>query len=194
MGDLLSSDQKTKQAAWDALIAVGPPAIPALKEALNDIRTLNSAVFILARIGKEALPVLLEGLTNGAALTRKEIAGTGVMQMNTLLPYEEEIAPVLAECMRDEETMVRLGAVNALQSYYKRPDVVMPGLMDSFADTNATVRGSAVTVIRNFGTNAVPRISDLVRSARNDPDDFVRMRAAESLRMISAERADKEGL
>ena len=194
MDDLRAGDFKIKEIARDALIAIGPPAIPALREALTDFRTLNWAAFALANIGKEALPVLLESLTNGPVLTRKEIAGTGVMQANALLPFVEEIAPVLAECMRDEEATVRLGAVNALQSYWKRPNIVMPRLMDCLTDTNAGVRGSAVTVIQKFGRDADPAISILVQLARQDADAYVRTRAAESLRMLAPHRADAEGL
>lgn len=194
MEDLKAGDSKTKGIARDALIAIGPPAIPALREALNDSRTLNWAAFALANIGKEALPVLLKSLTNGSALTRKEIAGAGVMQANALLPFEEEIAPVLAECMRDKEATVRLGAVNALQSYWKRPNVVMPSLMDCLTDTNVGVRGSAVTVIQKFGRDAAPAISVLVQLAKQDADAYVRTRAAESLRMLAPQRADAEGL
>jgi HEAT repeat protein len=192
--DLKSSDPKSKQTAWDALIAMGPAAVPALKEALNDIRILNSAAFILANIGKEGLPVLLESLTNGASLTRKEVAGAGVMQVGALLPFESEIAPVLARCMHDSEAIVRGGAVNALQSYWKQREVVIPPLLDCLRDSNANVRGSAVTVIRKFRQVPESALSDLVRLARNDPDDFIRTRAAESLRVISPERTTKEGL
>ena len=126
--DLKLSDQKSKQTARDALIAMGPAAVPALKEALNDIRTLNSAAFILANIGKEGLPVLLESLTNGASLTRKEVAGAGVMQVSALLPFEREIAPVIARCMHDPEAIVRGGAVNAVQSYWKKMNSLLSNL------------------------------------------------------------------
>jgi RNA polymerase sigma factor (sigma-70 family) len=192
--DLRSGNAKLKQTAWDTLIAIGPPAIPALKQALEDIRTVNSAAFILALIGKESLPVLLEYLTNGPLLTRREIAGAGVMQVASLLPYEDEIIPALIVCMRHEDATVRGGAINAFQSYSKRPDLVLPPLIECLTDSNANVRGSAVTVIRKFGSDAKPAVTDLVWLAKQDPDSFVRTRAAESLRFISPERADKEGL
>ena len=116
------------------------------------------------------------------------------MQKPALLPYEEEIVPYLVDCMRQVDSTVRLGAVNALQSYFKRPDLVLAPLMDCLIDINANVRGSAVTVIIKFGPVAAPAISNLVWLARQDADSYVRTRAAESLRVISPERADKEGL
>ena len=193
IADLRSGDSKLKQTAWDTLISIGPPAIPALEGALGDIRTVNSAAFILAMIGKEALPVLLNSLTNGPILARKEIAGAGVMQVNALLPYEDDIVPALLVCMRDDDATVRGGAVNAFQSYFKRPDLAVPPLLECLNDTNANVRGSAVTVIRQFRTGAAPAVSNLVWLARQDEDSHVRTRAAESLRVISPERAEQEG-
>lgn len=192
--DLETGDYKTKSAARDALVAIGPDAVPALREALNDNRSLNSAAFALASIGKEALPVLLDALTNGPLQTRKEIAGAGVMQVHALLPYEAEIVPVLVQCMRHEDGTVRAGAVNALQSFWKQPDIVMPALMDCLTDTNAGVRGAAVTVIREFGRDAEPALSVLVRLAKEDADSYVKTRAAESLRVLAPQRADQEGL
>jgi len=192
--DLKDGDFKTKETARDALIAIGPPAIPALAKVLDDFRAMNWAAFALAGIGKDALPVLLDALANGPLLTRQEIASAGVMQTHALLPYEDEIVPVLIECMRNEDAGVRGGAVNALQSYWKRPDIVMPSLMDCLTDSNTGVRGSAVTVIRKFGHDAEPAVPILVRLATKDPDAYVRTRAAESLRMVAPRRADQEGL
>ncbi|HMJ90249.1 MAG TPA: HEAT repeat domain-containing protein [Candidatus Acidoferrum sp.] len=189
-----TGDYKTKGVARDALVAIGPDAIPALREALNDSRSLNWAAFALASIGKEGLPVLLDALTNGPLAIRQEIAGAGVMQVSALLPYEKEILPVLVECMRNENRMVRAGAVNALQSFWKQPEIVMPTLMDCLTDTNAGVRGSAVTVIRKFGRDADPALSVLVRIAKEDADSYVKTRAAESLRVLAPQRADQEGL
>ena len=61
-------------------------------------------------------------------------------------------------------------------------------------DDEVMVRDNAATVLRYFGKAAKSAIPELVRAAREDKDLHVRTRAAESLRMISPERADGEGL
>lgn len=192
--DLKGGDEKARVAAQLKLIAMGSPAVPALADALNDPRSLNRAAFALGAIGKDSLPVLLEALTNGPMAISREIAGAGVMQSSPLLPFEGEIVPSLVVCMSHTNSTVRLGAVNALQSYWKHPDLVMEALIKCLSDPDANVRASASTVIEKFGRNAGSAIPILVSLAKEDQDSLTRTRAAESLRAIAPLRAKEEGL
>ncbi len=187
-------DENAKAAAQSTLVAIGSPAVPALAEALNDLRSLNRAAFALGEIGGEALPVLLDGLTNGTLIVRKEIAGAGVMQSEALRRFEAEIVPALVQCMGDTNSTIRLGAVNALQSYWKHPYLVMESLVKCLSDPDPSVRASASTVVEKFGQNAGSAIPFLVRLAKEDEDSLTRTRAAESLRAIAPERAKEEGI
>jgi len=188
--DLKTGDSKAKATAMDALGAIGSPAIPALAELLGDTQAVNAATFALVRISKEALPVLLDTLTNGATRARVEVAGA----MSMFGPDAVEAVPALVECLRHEDAGVRGNAIASLQGIPKRPDIAVPALMACLNDSEVGVRDNAATVIGKFGQNAEPAVSDLVRLARSDTDSHVRTRAAESLRLISPERADREGL
>ena len=188
--DLKTGDFKTKAAAQDALVTIGSQAIPALAELLSDTQAANAAACALARIGKNALPVLLDALTNGTTLARVEAAGV----MAWFGPDTEEAVPALVECLRHEDAGVRGNAIASLQAIPKRPDIAVPALTACLTDGDAGVRGNAATVIRKFGHDAEPAVSNLVRLARHDTDSHVRTRAAESLRLIAPERADREGL
>jgi len=188
--DLKRGDSKTKAAAQDALVAIGSQAIPALAELLSDTQAANAAAFALARIGKDALPMLLDALTNGTTLARGEVAGVmGWFHRDT-----EQIVPALVECMRHEEAGVVGNAIASLPSIPTRPDIVVPALIDCFTNSNWGVRENAAGAIRKFGHDAQPAISNLVWLARHDVHSGVRGRAAESLRVISPEHADREGL
>lgn len=96
--------------------------------------------------------------------------------------------------MQTEDASIQRVAVNALQVYWKRHDLVMPTLLNCLTDPDTRVRGSAVTVIEKFGRSADSAVPVLIRLAREDADDHVRMRAAESLRVIAPERTGREGL
>jgi len=187
---LKTGDSKAKRAAQDALIAIGSQAIPALAELLNDTQAANAAAFALARFGREALPVLLDALTNGTTLARVEVAGV----MSSFGPDTEEAVPALVECLHHDDAAVRGNAIASLQAIPRRPDIAVPALTACLTDADAGVRGNAATVIRKFGNDAAPAISILLRLARSDTDSHVRTRAAESLRFIAPERADREGL
>jgi hypothetical protein len=187
--DLKTGDSKTKAAAQDAMVAIGPQVIPALAELLSDPQAANAAAFALARVGKEALPVLLDALTNGTTLARLEVAGV----MSWFGPDAVEAVPALVECLRHEDAGVRGNAIASLQAIPKRPDLAVPALTVCLTDADAGVRGNAATVIGKFGHDAEQAVSNLVRLAGSDMDSHVRTRAAESLRLIAPERAEREG-
>jgi HEAT repeat protein len=157
---------------------------------LNDIQAANAAAGALASIGKDALPALLDALTNGTSFARLEVAGV----MASFGPDTEEAVPALVECLRHEDAGVRGNAIASLQAIPKRPDLAVPALTACLTDADVGVRGNAATVIRKFGHDAEPAVSNLVHLARDDTDSFVRTRATESLRLIAPERAEKEGL
>jgi len=191
--DLSSTDQSVRQTAHDAFTAMGAdasPAIPSLAALLQSSRVPNAAAWALAHIGPNALPTLINALTNGNTAARLEATGV----IGVLRDAAEEAVPAIVENLRHEDRFVRANAVAALQSIPKHPEVAVPALVACLTDDEVMVRDNAATVLRSFGKAAESAIPELVRAAREDNDSHVRTSAVESLRTISPERADAEGL
>ena len=193
VADFYSTEPGARQAAFDAFRAMGADAslaIPSLVEFLYSSPIPNAAAWALVHIGTNSLSVLTEALTNGNATTRMEVAGA----IGFLRDGAESAVPALAECLRHEHAGVRGNAIASLQAIPRRPDIVVPALAICLRDTDDGVRCNAVTTIRNFGRDAEIAVPALVDLARHDSDSTIRSRAADSLRAISPERADSEGL
>jgi HEAT repeat protein len=195
--DLESTNAKVVQAARRALADLGPeaaPAIPQLAQMLKEGRNCNSAAYTLANIGTNALPVLIDALTNGNRIARLEAAGAiGTPRFGEA---GEAAVPALVECMRDDDPGVRGNAIAALQAIPKRPDIAVPALIAALADPDASVRGGADTVLRKYAqVEADATIPMLVQAAQHDQNPVsIRFRAAEIVRAIAPERAKAEGL
>jgi HEAT repeat protein len=192
--DLESTNAQVVQAARQALAELGPeaaPAIPQLARMLNDGRTCNSAAWALVKIGTNALPALVDALTNGNRYARLEVAGA----ISWFREDAEGAVPGLVECMKDEDPGARGNAIAALQAIPKRPDIAVPALIAALADPDLNVRDNAVTVLRKYGqVQAEVTIPMLVQAAGQDENPLIRFRAAEVLRAVAPERAKAEGL
>jgi hypothetical protein len=191
--DLDSTNAEIVQAARKALADLGPaaaPAIPQLAQMLKEGRNCNAAAYTLASIGTNALPVLIDALTNGNPVARLEAAGA----MGGLGEAAEAAVPALVECMHDENSGVRGNAIAALQSIPKRPDVAVPALIAALADPDA--HDNADTVLRKYAqVEAETTISLLIQASKEEQNPVsVRFRAAEIVRAVAPERAKAEGL
>ncbi len=100
-------DSSTKVAAADALAALGPaalPAAPVLIAQLDHVQpwVREAAAGALAAMGKAALPVLIDTFRNNAAV-RIRVA----FLLGTMGSEAKEVAPVLAEAMKQETPVNR---------------------------------------------------------------------------------------
>ncbi len=193
--DLKSTNAEVVYAARKALEDLGPdaaPAIPQLAQMLGDGPTCNSAAWALVKIGTNALPVLIEALTNGNKYSRLEVAGA----ISSLRDAAAEAVPALVQCIGDEDSGVRGNAIASLQAIPRRPDLAVPALIAALADPEATVHENAQTVLREYARVAADAtISALVQAARQEQNPVsIRFRAAEIVRAIAPERAQAEGL
>jgi RNA polymerase sigma factor (sigma-70 family) len=193
VAELISTNQPLREAAHEAFKAMGDsaaPAIPALATVLHSSRNQNAAAWALVFVGTDSLPTLIDALTDGSPVARMEVAGA----IGSMRDRAEAAVPALVECMRHPYWAARCNAINSLQSIAKQPDLVVPAVTVCLTDTNTNVRVSAATLLRYFGNAAGSAVPALAQVAREDADALVRTRAAESLREISPERANTEGL
>ncbi|HEY5914907.1 MAG TPA: HEAT repeat domain-containing protein [Verrucomicrobiae bacterium] len=195
--DLESPNAEVVQAARKALADLGPdaaPAIPQLAQMLKEGRNCNSAAYTLANIGTNALPVLIDALTNGNPKARLDVAGAiGTPRFGEA---GEAAVPALVECLRDEDPYVRKNAIAALQAIPKRPDLAVPALIAALADPDASINDNADITLRKYAkVEADATIPMLVEAAQQSQNPVsVRFRAAEIVRAIAPERAKAEGL
>jgi len=193
--DLENPNGDVVQAARKALAELGPdaaPAIPQLAQMLRERRNCNAAAYTLASIGTNALPVLMDALTNGNKYARLEAAGA----IGGLGEAGEAAVPALLQCMRDEDSSVRGNAIASLQAIPRRSDLAVPALIAALADPEPSVHDNADTTLRKYAQVAAQAtIPMLVQAAQQDQNPVsIRFRAAEIVRAVAPERAKAEGL
>jgi HEAT repeat protein len=93
-------DPKIRQAACNALGQIGDPsAIPALIACLGDVETTDAAINALVHIGKPALPTLIEALTSPSNRVRSAACtALGLIRDSVAVP---EIIGLLTDVVRD---------------------------------------------------------------------------------------------
>jgi len=167
-------------AGIEALGEDAPPATPELIKLLNGEETEYPAALGLGAIGRPAVPLLLQTLTNQSAWTRM----AAVQALNFMHGAEQAI-PDLLRCLDDPDPGVREGAAIALGDMQKQPDRVVPRLMERLADTNSTVRADAALAIGLFEAQArmaVPKLIEL----QDDVSEEVRQKAAAAVKKVGA--------
>lgn len=87
-----------------------------------DTRTRAVAAVTLQRIGKGAVPALLEGVSSPVA----ELRGRCAMLLAKIAPNDEHVAEVLRQVLTDEDEEVRARADEALQFVSTPPPVSLP--------------------------------------------------------------------
>jgi HEAT repeat protein len=123
---------RVREAATKELIAIGRPALPALRKALSsadpDIRL--RARMILGKI-KNSVPGLIEDLGNKDAAIRREAA----VQLGRLGTAGKEAAAALVKALKDADPSVREAAAMALEAV--DPDnKALAGLIPAKAHVN----------------------------------------------------------
>jgi HEAT repeat protein len=159
---------------------------------LKEGRNCNAAAWALATIGTNALPVLIDALTNGNERARLEVAGA----IGWLREAATAAVPALVQCMRDDNPGVRGNAIGALQAIPRQPEIAVPALIAALGDSEASVRDNAATVLQRYGqVEGRTTIPMLVQAAREDQNPVaIRFRSAEIVRAVAPELAKTEGL
>jgi len=104
------ADRTSAFLGFSELGPLAKPAVPALIELLADEEISEDAARALAAIGPEALESLTSALTNrNPKIGLGAIIALGGMGTNAL-----QAVPVLSRCLNDEQSTIRLAAVEAL--------------------------------------------------------------------------------
>jgi HEAT repeat protein len=180
--------------AVESLKALGPvakSAIPDLgrivnqqPQTMNDESARTEAAIALSYLGPEAVPVLLTAATNAQG---QHIQWEIIDDMANFGTNGAAAVPALVAWSRDPDDWVRLGALHALCSVAKSPEVVLPVLAADLKDSSNLVRRDAAESLGALGkgdTNSLP----LLLKALNDPDWQVRTGAIGGLGRLGEQR------
>ena len=179
--------------AINACYELGPlakPAIPELIKVLNSGFTRGYIGAALGRIGPEAIPPLLDALTNRTESVRTEVvsslgnfSGRESIQMSNAIPG-------LIACLKDESPFVRSSASRSLGFMGLEPASVVPALTAALNDTDIQAKWCACLALGEFGRQAESSIPAL-SAALHDPSPSVCGTAAIALVQIAPDDSSR---
>jgi HEAT repeat protein len=126
------------------------PAVPELKQLLDDPRYSEDAGSVLARLGHEGIGALTNGLVSRHWEVREATAfnlcldgdDSKYATKEARILYRRDAAvavPMLIGMLRDPNTNVAAAAAFALGSLNQRPEIAVPALSAVSVDTNIDV-------------------------------------------------------
>jgi HEAT repeat protein len=153
-GEILPRDVPV---SW-ALYAIGSNALPALPALTNLLFHTNLAMaFALVGIGPEAVPGLIESLTNKEVTIRLAAArslGHERTGMDLVVPALLARLPDTSPFPRMERILLRREAIMALGKLHADAQVAVPALITNLSSTDETVRILSLVALGQYGTNA----------------------------------------
>jgi len=216
---LRGEDEEAAHAAATLLTRLGEPAVPVLAPLVveSDDRTHARAIAVMIAIGRPAVPALREALGKGPRWGKPEIAralatllgddiedllallaqqlgdrdpGVRMETCNVLAELHEGAAPTregLMTCLRDQEPHLRHCACSALGNLGAAGAAALPALFERLHDEEPQVRQAAAGAIGAIGAHALQAHSAIGKelvAVLDDHDARVRDRALESLAQI----------
>ncbi len=171
---LKSNQLRTRMAAAQALVVVGPDAnlglIEAAKSEKRSIRFL--AIWALGKIGAGSDAVvkqLVASLKDKDADVRRE-AATAIGRFGSRAVVA---VPTLMKRIEDPEIDVRLASIDALGEIGPLAKKAVPELIHALCDKGRTVRLKTVQALGKIGPGAAAAVPDLVFSFRRYAKDSV---------------------
>jgi hypothetical protein len=195
LADKQAGDHRYNQASWafDALGPIAKPAIPKLTNLLEQLP--GYAPLALAAIGPDAMPELLDALTNGSFWVRDNTAaGLANALYSGKISSDQAIAayPIALENLTytnanplfQDNTRWRAAAL--LGALKLEPDVSIPALMQGLEDTDASVAANcaySLMAFRQEATAAIPMLNKAANSTN------VQLNTAAKMALTQIEKA-----
>ncbi|MSP13936.1 MAG: hypothetical protein EXR62_13390, partial [Chloroflexi bacterium] len=166
-------EPEIQEAVVQALVRIGPPAVPGMIAALDDERAFGSdrLAEAFAMIGEPARAGLIAALTSS---TRRTVRTRAAMLLGEI--RDESTVQALVEALKDERWEVRRRVVDALGRIGGITAEI--GLKAALRDEEVSVRRRAAEVLGQMGTAGAV---EALASALRDEDEVVREIAARML-------------
>ncbi len=142
------------------------------------------AASILPRIGKEALPALVEAPRDKQGRFQARVA----LVIDGIAPTTEGLVPALVAAMRDPDVDVRILAAQALGRMGER---VVPDLIAALEDTDAEMRRLSGATLGSMGPAARAAVPALIKHSKSKTDGWW---AAEAVLRIDPKAAAAAGI
>jgi HEAT repeat protein len=166
-----SKDKATARQAEDALVAMGPRAVPSLiRIMVNPARRYGYDMQshrvkpVLERIGVAAVPAFIDLLDDPDRDVRAH-AARGLLYLG---PQAIEAAPALCAVLADEDVNIRRTARYALVGM--GPEII-PQLIDVLRQDNLAAKSQAAEALSDFGSVASDAVPALIEVVESNPKD-----------------------
>ena len=196
--DEKSGDKSIRQATWgfDALGPIAKPAIPKLESCMEKYPGYVPSA--LAGIGRDALPELLNALTNESFFVRDNTAAAiaNAIFLGKISSDEARAAfPIAINNLTYASTNAlyqgntRSRAAWLVAALRLSPDISVPALIQGLDDTNGNgnIAGDCAFALGEFGKDAKPAISALTKAAAST-NEQLSFKARQSLNQIEKAR------
>jgi HEAT repeat protein len=190
---LTVADPRIRRTAADALVKIGPPALPALITALQsaDVTLRWTAASVLGDLGSdaaEAAPILALAIQDPDPQVRLY----AIIALGDIGPAAATAIPELTQALQDSDPIVRVYAPLALRKMGAAAKVAIPDLVTTLQDANGRVRLNAAYALGEMGTDAATAIPAL-ETLLGDPLAYVRFGALKGLAGIAQGFQDQAG-
>jgi HEAT repeat protein len=148
----------------ETLGQIGPEAQAAVPRLIGVLRMRGPFAFLatggLARIGKPAIPALIEALSSPT----ENIRAGAAQALARIGPYSAPAIPALIRVQRDVSYDVRSEATEALG---KIGPAAIPALAEALRDENMEAREAAAEALGQLGPDAVPSLLEALKDSAN---------------------------
>jgi HEAT repeat protein len=160
-------------------------AIPALIQVLiqvlkgQDEELSRGAAFVLEKIGRDAVPFLVEIIKNG----REDVRISAISALGYMGSEAESAVPVLIELLNHETPQVRLETIYTLGSIGSSARAAIPPLIQVLKGQDEELRKVATEALGEIGAEAVPAVPALLQRL-NDESKEIRVETIRTLGKI----------
>lgn len=151
-----------------------------LSQQLQDSEAWQKSEATLNRLGKEALPALVEGLKHEDAVVREQ-ASARIAQLIEHVPDREQ----LAEGLEDSSVWVRVNVASALSFGGDQADRAIPALRGLCQVDDTNLRVQAAVALGNYAAKAKAAVPELIELLASE-EPRIRSAAATALGKIGA--------
>lgn len=193
LAELISSlgdeDEVVRLDSAYALGSFGPPAVPALLEALDDTRQegSNPAAFALAAVGDPAVPALIEALEH----EDKTIRACAAYALGNIPPNGDssQVVETLTRALSDRCEWVRRNAAEALGAIGQPTPETVAALGKLLSDELGWIRENATRALAKIGPDAGAAVPALAAALGKDESRYARYNAGVALKRIDTDSA-----